>query len=335
MIGPAATPGRLPAGQWKEQAVSDEGLLVVALGGNAITRVQDTGSIPEQFLNTRASLAPVADMIAAGRRVVLTHGNGPQVGNYLIRVERASDEVPVLPLPIIVADLQGGMGYMIGQVLKGLLHERKLNPHVSTVLTQVLIDPDDPSLTNPSKFVGPFYEEEEAKSHARERGWTVKEDAGRGWRRVVASPRPLGIVEAEVIKDLLDRGVVVIAAGGGGIPVRRRDDGFLEGVTGVIDKDRASAVLGLDVGAKELLILTSVPNVAVDFGTPSQRDLDHLTADEARRYMGEGQFPAGSMGPKIEAALMFLEGGGERVYIGVLDQAADIMAGRRGTLITA
>jgi len=149
---------------------AEDGILVVALGGNAITREQDTGTIPEQFENTLMSLAPVADLIADGRRVVLTHGNGPQVGNYLIRVEHTSHEVPFLPLQIIVADLQGGMGYMIGQVLKGLLHERKLHPHVSTVLTQVLIYPDDPSLTNPSKFVGPFYEEEEAKSHARERG---------------------------------------------------------------------------------------------------------------------------------------------------------------------
>ena len=314
---------------------SGDGLLVVALGGNAITRVQDTGTIPEQFRNTRASLEPIADMIAAGRRVVLTHGNGPQVGNYLIRVERASDEVPVLPLPIIVADLQGGMGYMIGQILKGLLHARNAPRSVSTVLTQVLIDPDDPSLANPTKFVGPFYGEEEAMRLARERNWAVKEDSGRGWRRVVASPDPLEVVESDVICDLIAKDVVVIAAGGGGIPVRRREDGFLEGVSGVIDKDRASAVLALNIGAPELLILTSVPYVSIDFGTPSQRDLKHLSLTEAKQYLAEGQFPPGSMGPKIEAAIRFLEGGGERVYIGDLDQAAEIVAGRSGTIIEA
>jgi len=314
---------------------SGDGLLVVALGGNAITRVQDTGSIPEQFRNTKVSLDPIADMIANGRRVVLTHGNGPQVGNYLIRVERASDEVPVLPLPIIVADLQGGMGYMIGQVLKGLLYARNAPRSVTTVLTQVLIDADDPSLTDPSKFVGPFYGEMEARMLAEQRDWTVKEDSGRGWRRVVASPDPIEIVESDVIRELIAGDVVVIAAGGGGIPVKRRDDGYLEGVSGVIDKDRASAVLALNIGAPELLILTSVPRVAIDFGTPSQRDLEHLSLQEAKQYLSEGQFPPGSMGPKIEATIRFLEGGGKRVFIGELDQAAEIMAGRSGTLIEA
>ncbi len=314
--------------------MSDSGeLLVAALGGNAITREQDTGSIPEQFENTQMSLDPIADLIAQGRRVVVTHGNGPQVGNYLIRVERARDEVPFLPLPIIVADLQGGMGYMIGQVLHGLLLDRGIKRSVSTVVTQVLIDPEDPSLKDPTKFVGPFYTEEEARELAETRRWTVKEDSGRGWRRVVPSPQPVGVVEADVICDLIDRDVVVIAAGGGGIPVRQSSDGHLEGVPGVIDKDRASAVLALSIGALDLLILTSVPCVSLDFGTPSQRDLKHLTLAEAKRYLAEGQFPPGSMGPKIEAAIRFLEGGGKRVFIGALDQAADILAGRSGTLL--
>jgi carbamate kinase len=316
--------------------VSDSGeLLVAALGGNAITREQDTGSIPEQFENTQMSLDPIADLIAQGRRVVVTHGNGPQVGNYLIRVERARDEVPFLPLPIIVADLQGGMGYMIGQVLRGLLLDRGIKRSVSTVLTQVLIDPKDPSLEDPTKFVGPFYSEEDALELADKRGWTVKEDSGRGWRRVVPSPQPTGVVEADVICDLIDRDVVVIAAGGGGIPVKQSIDGHLEGVPGVIDKDRASAVLALSIGAVDFLILTSVPYVSLDFGTSSQRDLAHLTLAEAKRHLAAGQFPPGSMGPKIEAAIRFLEGGGKRVFIGALDQAADILAGRSGTLLEA
>lgn len=312
-----------------------DGILVVALGGNAITREQDTGTIPEQFENTLMSLAPVADLIAQGRQVVLTHGNGPQVGNYLIRVEHTSHEVPFLPLQIIVADLQGGMGYMIQQVLRGLLLDRGAEKTVTMVLSQMVVDPDDPSLTDPTKFVGPFYTEEEARSLAEERGWTVKKDSNRGWRRVVASPQVTELVEADVVRTLLDAGMVVIAAGGGGIPVRREPDGHLTGIDGVIDKDRASAVLGNGIGASELLILTSVPCVSLDFGTPQQRDLDRLTMAEARQYLAEGQFPAGSMGPKIEAAIRFLENGGRRVYIGLLDRAGDILARRSGTLIEA
>lgn len=310
-----------------------DGLLVVALGGNAITRKQDTGTIPEQFVNTRRSLEPIADVITQGRRVVLTHGNGPQVGNYLIRVERARDEVPYLPLPIIVADLQGGMGYMISQVLQGLLTSKGTYRSVTTVLTQVLIDTEDPSLTDPTKFVGPFYEEEEARELADKRGWTVKVDSNRGWRRVVASPQPLEIVEADIIRGLIESGTVVVAAGGGGIPVRRVEGGLLQGVDGVIDKDRASAILALDIGAPELLNLTSVPRVSLAFGTTDQRDLDHLTLEEARRYLAEGHFPPGNMGPKIESAIRFLEGGGRRVYIGAVDQAGDILSGRTGTIV--
>jgi carbamate kinase len=312
---------------------AEDGILVVALGGNAITREQDTGTIPEQFENTLMSLAPVADLIADGRRVVLTHGNGPQVGNYLIRVEHTSHEVPFLPLQIIVADLQGGMGYMIQQVLRGLLLDRGAEKTVTMVLSQMVVDPDDPSLSDPTKFVGPFYTEEEAHNLAAERGWTVKKDSNRGWRRVVASPQVTERVEADVVRTLLEAGMVVIAAGGGGIPVRREPDGHLTGIDGVIDKDRASAVLGNGIGAAELLILTSVPCVSLDFGTPQQRDLDHMTVVEARQYLAEGQFPAGSMGPKIEAAIRFLENGGRRVYIGLLDRAADILARRSGTLI--
>jgi carbamate kinase len=310
-----------------------DGLLVVALGGNAITRKHDTGAIPEQFVNTRQSLEPIADLIAEGRKVVLTHGNGPQVGNYLIRVERARDEVPYLPLPIIVADLQGGMGYMIGQVLQGLLAERNTYRPVTTVLTQLLIDTDDPSLSDPTKFVGPFYEEEEARELAEKRGWNIKEDSNRGWRRVVASPQPLEIVEADIIRGLIESDTVVVAAGGGGIPVRRLESGNLQGVDGVIDKDRASAVLAHNIGAEELLILTSVPRVSLDFGTEDQRDLDRLTIEEAERYLAEGHFPEGNMGPKIESAIRFLQGSGSRVYIGAVDQSGDILAGRTGTVI--
>lgn len=310
------------------------GLLVVALGGNAITRQHDTGAIPEQFINTRESLDPIAEEIAGGRKIVITHGNGPQVGNYLIRVERAQGEVPYLPLPIIVADLQGGMGYMITQVLQRLLQEKNSNHQVTTVLTQVLIDTDDPSLTDPTKYVGPFYTEDEARELASKRGWTVKPDSNRGWRRVVPSPLPVEIIEAGIIRQLIDTGTVVVAAGGGGIPVRRTGGGFLEGVDGVIDKDRASAVLALDIGASELLILTSVPCVSLHFGTPQQRDLDHLTLEEARGYAEEGHFPPGNMGPKIESALWFLDRGGERVCIGAVDRAGDILAGRSGTVIT-
>lgn len=309
-------------------------IAVVALGGNAITREFEEGNITQQFANTRRSLVGVTDLVEKGYQVALTHGNGPQVGNALIRIETCRHLVPPTPLGVVVADLEGGMGYMIQQSLQNKLFKRGINRPVVTVVTQVLVDKNDPSILNPTKFVGPFYQANQVAELQQQRGWVIKADANRGFRRVVPSPRPLEIVEKETIKFLLQSGTVVIAAGGGGAPVYREEDGTLEGLDGVIDKDLASAILGRDIGAHELYILTAVDKVALNFGTSRQIDLDEMHVAEARKYLAENQFPKGSMGPKIQAAISFLEGGGEQVIITSIAQMTQAMTGQTGTRIT-
>jgi carbamate kinase len=308
--------------------------VVVALGGNAITREFEEGNITQQFENTRRSLRSVVEFVRQGYRVVITHGNGPQVGNALIRVEETRHRVPPLPLGVIVADLEGGMGYMIEQCLQNKLNERGVPRTVITVLTQVLVDKDDPSILNPTKFVGPFFREDQVRELEEVRGWTVREDPGRGFRRVVPSPQPREIIDKDVIKLLVQRDIIVIAAGGGGIPVYREESGWLEGVDGVIDKDLASAVLARDIGADELLILTGVDRVALNFKKPDQKDLPFLSLAQAKAYLSEGQFPKGSMGPKIQAAINFLEQGGEKVTITSIEKAVEALKNDSGTVIT-
>ncbi len=308
---------------------------VVALGGNSITREFEEGNIAQQWANTRRSLVGIVDLIEKGYHLAVTHGNGPQVGNNLIRVEESRHLVPPLPLGVIVADLQGGMGYMIQQTLQNKLHMRGIDRQVSTLLTQVVVDKNDPSILNPSKFVGPFLAEEEVDSVIRERGWTIKEDPGRGYRRVVPSPIPREIVETKVINALLDQGVVLICCGGGGIPVCIQGNGKYEGVDGVIDKDLAAAILGRDTGAEELYILTAVDKVALNFRRPDEVQLDYLTAEEASKYLEQGQFPQGSMGPKIQAAINFIEYGGKTVIISSVERMADAIHGKTGTRIEA
>lgn len=309
-------------------------IAVVALGGNAITREFEEGNITQQFANTRRSLVGVTDLVEKGYQVALTHGNGPQVGNALIRIETCRHLVPPTPLGVVVADLEGGMGYMIQQSLQNKLFKRGINRPVVTVVTQVLVDKNDPSILKPTKFVGPFYQAGQVAELQQQRGWVIKADANRGFRRVVPSPLPREIVEKETIKFLLQSGTVVIAAGGGGAPVYREEDGTLEGLDGVIDKDLASAILGRDIGAHELYILTAVDKVALNFGTSRQIDLDEMTVTEARKYLAENQFPKGSMGPKIQAAISFLEGGGEQVIITSIAQMTQAIAGQTGTRIT-
>lgn len=306
--------------------------IVIALGGNAIsTRSSDT--IYDEFANTRASLQALKPLFDAGLRLVITHGNGPQVGKLLRRVELTLNVVPETPLGVLVADTQGSIGYMIEQSLQNWLHDNHIDRQVSTLLTQVLVDPKDPALLEPTKFVGQFFSLEEAMQFRQDYGWTLREDSGRGWRRVVGSPRPLEIVNIQVLKQLVEAGVIVIAGGGGGIPCYLDERGHLEGVDAVIDKDRCSALLANQLGAKELMILTGVSRVAVDFGKPTQRLLDHLTVQEARRGLAEGHFPAGSMGPKIESAIQFIEGGGERCVITDFSGVAEAMLGQGGTWI--
>ena len=307
--------------------------VVVALGGNAITRENQEGNIYEQFLNTRQSLEGVLELTELGHRVLITHGNGPQIGNELIRVEEAVKQVPTLPLGVLVGDTQGGMGYMIEQCLQNVLHDRGIEREVACVITQMEVDRADPAFKNPTKFVGPFYTREKAEELQRERGWAIKEDKGRGYRRVVPSPLPKEVIEGNIIRMLLDSGVVVIAAGGGGIPVYRDSTGWLEGLDAVIDKDLASALLGNQVGADELMILTGVDQVAVNYGKPDQRFLDSMTIAEAEAYLAEGQFPPGSMGPKISAAINFLRGGGRRVVISSIEKSALAVYGKAGTVL--
>ncbi len=311
----------------------DSCAVVVALGGNAISREFEEGNIYQQFANTRRSLVGVAEMIEEGLDVVITHGNGPQVGNALIRVEESRQILPPIPLGVLVADTEGGMGYMIEQCLANLLHRKGVRRQLVTLITQVIVDRNDPSILNPTKFVGPFFKEEEVEKLRQNRGWIMKKDANRGWRRVVSSPTPLEIVEKEIIRELLHLDIVTIACGGGGVPVYVEDDGTLEGIDGVVDKDLASAVLALNIGAKELNILTAVDRVALAFGTSKQRDLEKITLSEARQYLDAGEFPAGSMGPKIRAAIQFLEGGGEEVLITSVERFSQARRGETGTRI--
>ena len=307
--------------------------IVVALGGNAISQQFEEGNIYQQFVNTRQSLTGVAGLISLEYRVLISHGNGPQVGNQLIRIESARDQVPVLPLGIVVADIQGGMGYMIAQCLTNVLQDQGIKKEIVCIVTQMIVNKNDPQLKNPTKFVGPFFKKEQVDELVNVRGWNVKEDPGRGWRRVVPSPKPIEIVEKNVIKRLVEEDVVIIASGGGGIPVYVEATGWLEGLDAVIDKDAASAVMAMDIGAEELMILTGVEKVAINFGKPNQSFIDKMTVTEAKKYLSEGHFPAGSMGPKIEASIDFLEKGGEKVMITSIEKSLLAVKGKAGTTI--
>jgi carbamate kinase len=306
---------------------------VVALGGNAITTMGDTGWIPEQFARTKESMTSIVELVEEGYALAVTHGNGPQIGNALLRVEASRDMVPPLPLEICVADLMGGMGYMIEQVLRNCLADRGILKHVVTIVTQVLVNPMNGSLKKPSKPVGPYYEKDEAERVAKEMGWTVGEIPGKGYRRLVPSPRPLEIVEKDAIKRLIDDGNIVIAAGGGGVPVLANGRGGLNGLDGVIDKDLAAGVLARDIGADLLLIVTDVDRVHLNHGTPQEEEIESMNLREAKEYLKAGHFPSGSMGPKIEAAIQFLESGGREVIITSIRLARRSLDGNAGTKI--
>lgn len=310
------------------------GRLVIALGGNAIQRPGQRGTVDEQIANIRRSLDGIVGVLATGSSLVLTHGNGPQVGQMLLMVEAARGQVPELPLGVCVADTEGALGYLIQQALVNRLRHERRPAAVVTIITQVVVDQADPAFAGPTKPVGPFLSRDEAERFRRQRGWTVVDDAGRGFRRVVPSPRPLAIIEGETIGRLLDAGVVVIAAGGGGVPIVEEPDGSLRGVDAVIDKDLASAVLARGIRAQQLVMLTGEPFVFLDYGGPTQRPLRTLAAQEARRHLQAGQFPPGSMGPKIEAALDFLTGGGAEVLITSIEGFTAALEGKTGTRIT-
>jgi len=309
--------------------------LVIAIGGNAIQPAGDAGSAETQRMRIEETCAKLADLVQAGYDFVLTHGNGPQVGNILLQNEESRQLVPAMPLDVCGAESQAQIGYMIAQALRNEFAKRRIDREVACVVTQTLVDANDPAFANPTKPIGPYYTRESDLIVKRAKGWKLVHDPTRGgWRRVVPSPQPIDIVEKDTIRKLVeDDGLVVIAAGGGGIPVVRKE-GRLLGVEAVIDKDLAAAVLAKVLGWKALVIATDVPQVALDFGKPTQRFLDHMTVAEAKRYLKEGQFPPGSMGPKIEAAIRFLEAKGDRTVITDLEHLADAVEGKAGTQIT-
>lgn len=308
---------------------------VIALGGNAIIPAGTQGTFAEQLQITRATMEQVARLASDGHEVVLTHGNGPVVGNIVLRGDagQAIHGIPAMPMFVCGADSQGGLGFMLQQALQNALRRAGLSTPVVSVVTQVLVDRHDPAFAKPTKPIGPFYDEEQAERLRLENGWSVVKDAGRGWRRVVPSPLPIEVIEWEAIRALLDAGVMTIAVGGGGVPVARDAAGDLEGVDAVIDKDRASDLLGRLVGADVLVIVTQVDKVCVRFGQPDQEALDVLPADRAAGLLAAGEFPAGSMGPKIEAALSFLAGGGREVVITSPEAMLEAIEGRAGTRI--
>ncbi|HEY2924380.1 MAG TPA: carbamate kinase [Candidatus Eisenbacteria bacterium] len=306
---------------------------VITLGGNAILPARGTGTFEEQLSITRVTMEPIARLVKEGMKVVLSHGNGPIVGNILIRNEAVRDQIPPMPLDVCGADSQGGIGYMMQQTLQNELHRIGIERPVVTVVTQVIVDERDPAFRRPTKPIGPFYTHERARTLANERGWTVVEDAGRGYRRVVPSPKPLEIVEIEAIRKLVREDTIVIAVGGGGIPVSRQWDGTLHGVEAVIDKDLASSLLARLLGSEALVMVTSVDRVAVNFGKPDQQDLPAATASELERLLAEGHFPPGSMGPKVQAAIEFVRGGGGSVLIASPGKIRDALEGRAGTRV--
>jgi len=306
-------------------------LAVVAIGGNAVNRPGEKATA-ENMLKNLSETAKFISKMLDEFDIVITHGNGPQVGNLLVQQEIAKDKIPPFPIDVNDAQTQGSLGYMIAQTLYNELKEEGKNYQIAALVTQIVVDKNDPAFQNPTKPVGPFYSEEEAKKLMKEKGWIIKEDAGRGWRRVVPSPKPLDIIEKDVIKLLMSKDVIVIAAGGGGIPVIV-EDGKIKGVEAVIDKDRASALLAKEINADVLIILTGVEKVYLNYGKENQKELDTLTISDAKRYLSEGHFPKGSMGPKIEAAIDFVESTGKECIITdmtVLDKA---LRGETGTKI--
>ena len=307
--------------------------LVLALGGNALIRPGEPGTVEEQRRRICQAMAQTADLVTAGFAAVITHGNGPMVGHLLLQMECARAVVPPMPLFISDADTEGSLGYLIQQCLVNELHRRGQERRVATVITQVEVAAADPAFSHPDKPIGPYYTAAEAERLKLERDWQLMEDAGRGWRRVVPSPRPLTIIEQEVIAYLLRGGIIVIAAGGGGVPVIRLPNGDLTGVEAVIDKDRAAAVLAREIAAELLIFLTAVEYVYLDYRQAQQRPLTTLTAAEAEKYRQAGHFAPGSMAPKIESAIEFLSRGGRRVLITQPESLAAALQGRTGTHI--
>lgn len=306
--------------------------ILLAVGGNSLIRAGEKGTVAEQLANTRQTAAQIVALCRAGYRIILTHGNGPQVGAALLRSERGASEVPGQPLDVCDACTQGEIGYLLEQSLETELRRAGLHIPVATILTQCVVSPQDPAMEKPTKPVGPFYSQAEAEARQRQFGWKIVEDASRGYRRVVPSPEPIEIVEIEVIRDLVEKNVLVIACGGGGIPVVWRD-GALRGVEAVIDKDRASALLASLLGVDLFAISTDTDFVYLDYKSTTQKKLQQVRADDLQRYLEAGQFPPGNMGPKIESVLRFVRAGGKEAIITSCDHLREAVGGTAGTHI--
>jgi carbamate kinase len=312
-------------------------LAVVAFGGNALLRPEDHGTQEEQIARAKQAARWLAEIVRHGYKLIVVHGNGPQVGNILVQAEEASTKIPPQSLDVCVAQTEGSIGFMLQQAIRNRLESIGLGEatsgEVATILTEVEVDPNDPAFKRPTKPIGPFFTRYRAEALERDLGWTMKEDSGRGWRHVVPSPRPLRILNVNTVARMLETAAVIMAAGGGGIPVVKGRDGQWRGIEAVIDKDYASAKLAADLNADLFIILTGVPKVALDFGKPTQRYVDRLTIAEAEKHMAAGQFPAGSMGPKIDSALQFVKATNKQVLITDVDVLREALQGKDGTLI--
>jgi len=308
-------------------------LAVVAFGGNALLRPEDHGTQEEQIARAKQAARWLADIVRHGYKLIVVHGNGPQVGNILVQAEEASTKIPPQSLDVCVAQTEGSIGFVLQQAIRNRLESIGSGGEVATILTEVEVDPNDPAFKRPTKPIGPFFNRFRAEALERDHGWTMREDAGRGWRHVVPSPKPLRILNLKTIARMLESSAVVIAAGGGGIPVVRGRDHQWRGIEAVIDKDFASALLAADLSADLFLILTGVNKVALDFGKPTQRSVDRLSVEEAEKHLAEGQFPAGSMGPKIEAAIQFVRATKKQVLITDVEVLREALEGREGTVV--
>jgi carbamate kinase len=314
--------------------VADRKLALVAFGGNALLRPEDRGTQEEQIARAKQAARWLAEIVRYGYKLIVVHGNGPQVGNILVQNEEASTKIPPQSLDVCVAQTEGSIGFMLQQAIRNRLESIGVGGEVATILTEVEVDANDPAFKRPTKPIGPYFTRYRAEALERDLGWTMKEDSARGgWRHVVPSPRPLRILNINTIAHMLDTAAVVVAAGGGGIPVVKGRDGQWRGIEAVIDKDYASAKLAADLNADLFIILTGVPKVAIDFGQPTQQYLDRMTVAEAEQHMADGQFPPGSMGPKIDSALQFVRAAKRQVLITDVEVLREALEGKDGTVI--
>jgi len=314
-----------------QKSRKEKPIVLLALGGHAFMLRGEKGTIHEQERNAAQICQRLQTLVDRDYNIVITHGNGPQVGHLLLLNETSDGSVPLMPMDVLVAQTEGSLGYFLQQAMLNELRRRQLKRYVVTVVTQVLVDPEDPAFKTPSKPVGPFLTKEEAERRREQLGWTIVEDSGRGWRRVVASPRPLKVVQRHMIREACAEGHIVIACGGGGIPIIKKPDDSYEGIEAVIDKDLSSSLLANQIGADIFIILTEVPQVFVNYGKPDQEALSAITSENLMELYRQGQFPAGSMGPKVLAVCEFLERGGRRAIITNPETLEAALQGRGGT----